>query len=241
MWDRVLPLWLRSFLACYEMYCHLTMTQSEAVFTWQPGRTQPGLRFVVCLQQAGWNQARRIQQAVFLPHVWCFEKNPAKYTTSLFNPGWAAYMHFSAFFQPGLSCKRAIAFMCVAGWISNPDWNSSCKHSLGYLIIVTSATRRGVAPSSRFDHPFQNRQCHVSKWPRRSWYTHRDLHVNTHMRVHTHTHTHTHACTHTHTHTHTHTQHASFRETVAVGAWCAHMHSWALFRYDIEQQLRQNG
>ena len=26
-----------------------------------------GLRFVVCLQEAGWNQVRRIQQTVFLP------------------------------------------------------------------------------------------------------------------------------------------------------------------------------
>ena len=62
-----------------------------------------GLKFVVCLQEAGWNQARRIQYAVFLPPVQCSEKGCAKYTTNLFNPA----------SRPGLSCKRAVAFMCV--------------------------------------------------------------------------------------------------------------------------------
>ena len=62
------------------------------------------------------------------------KRDPAKYTTSLFNPGWTVYMHFSAFlnpgwnlnpasrpglrFQPRFSCKRTIAFMCVRSWIS---------------------------------------------------------------------------------------------------------------------------
>ena len=31
-----------------------------------------GLRFVMCLQEAGWNQARRIQQALFLPSASTF-------------------------------------------------------------------------------------------------------------------------------------------------------------------------
>ena len=105
-----------------------------------------GLRFVVCLQEAGWNLARRIQQAVFLPLVtFFFFKDPAKYVTSHFNPGWTVYMHFSAFFnpasqprlrfQPGLSCKRAMAFMCV------PGWNSSCKHSLSESKMKQRARR----------------------------------------------------------------------------------------------------
>ena len=43
-----------------------------------------GLRFVVCLQEAGWNQARRIQQTVFPPSASTFwGKDSAKYTTSL--------------------------------------------------------------------------------------------------------------------------------------------------------------
>ena len=83
----------------------------------------------------------------FLYHLYIFwKKDPAKDTTSLFNLGWAVYMHFSAFlnpasrpglrFQPGLSCKRAIAFMCVA------SWNSSCKHSLSCRFLNPSIRRR---------------------------------------------------------------------------------------------------
>ena len=51
------------------------------------GLNQPWSRFLVCLQEAGWNQARRIQQAVFLLPVQFLKKDPAKYTTNLFNPG----------------------------------------------------------------------------------------------------------------------------------------------------------
>ena len=47
-----------------------------------------------------------------------FRKDPAKYTTDLFNPGWTFYMHFFSFIQPGLSHKRAIAYMCLPSLIS---------------------------------------------------------------------------------------------------------------------------
>ena len=60
--------------------------------------------------------------------IFFLKRDPAKHTTSLFNLGRTVHMHISAFFnpasRPGLSCKRAIAFVCV------PGWNSSRKHSL---------------------------------------------------------------------------------------------------------------
>ena len=53
------------------------------------------------------------------PTTRTLKKDPAKYPTNLFNPGLTVYMHFLAFFnpasRPGLSCKRAIAFICVPG------------------------------------------------------------------------------------------------------------------------------
>ena len=49
--------------------------------------TQPGLRFVVCLQEAGLNPARRIQQAVSLPPVYFFEKGSCKVYDEPFQPG----------------------------------------------------------------------------------------------------------------------------------------------------------
>ena len=73
-----------------------------------------GLRFVVCLQEAGWNQARRIQQAVFLPSTFFFQRILQSTRRAVSTRVETVYMHFSAFFN-GLSCKRAIAFMCVPG------------------------------------------------------------------------------------------------------------------------------
>ena len=79
--------------------------------------TQPGLRFAVCLQEAGWIQARSIQQAVFLPPVYFFEKGSCKVHDEPFQPGLnnlhVFFQLVQPSFQPGLSCKRAIAFMCV--------------------------------------------------------------------------------------------------------------------------------
>ena len=48
-----------------------------------------GLRFPVCLQEAGWNQAKREEfSKLFSYHPYNFLKmDPAKYTTNLFNPG----------------------------------------------------------------------------------------------------------------------------------------------------------
>ena len=50
---------------------------------WQAGWNQPGVRFVVCLHELGWNEAWRIQkQAVFLSPlspVYFLEKDPAKF------------------------------------------------------------------------------------------------------------------------------------------------------------------
>ena len=105
------------------------------MFTWQPGWTQPWLRFVVCLhykRQVGIKREEFNKPLSYHPYKF-LKKDPAKYT-SLFNPGWTVHMHFSAVFnpdwnlnsafrpgltfQPGLSCKHAIAFMCVPGWIS---------------------------------------------------------------------------------------------------------------------------
>ena len=74
-----------------------------------------GLRFLVCLLEAGWNQARRIQQAVFLPPVQFFEKGSCKVHDESFQPGLNCLHAFFRFFQPGLSYKRTIAFMCVPG------------------------------------------------------------------------------------------------------------------------------
>ena len=61
--------------------------------------TQPGLRFVVRLQEVGWNQARRIQQAVFLSPAFFFKTDPVKYVTSLSNPLFTCIFQL---FQPGL-------------------------------------------------------------------------------------------------------------------------------------------
>ena len=78
-----------------------------------------GLRLVGCLQEAGWNQARRIQQTIFLPPVSFFEKGSSK-VYEPFQPGLNCLHAFQLFstrveIQPGLSCKRAIAFMYVPG------------------------------------------------------------------------------------------------------------------------------
>ena len=90
-----------------------------------------GLRFVVCLQEAGWNQAQRVQQTVFPPSAstnWkiilqktrrAFRKRIEvfPYIFSIFQPGLRSQPGLSTVveIQPGLSCKRAIAFMCVSG------------------------------------------------------------------------------------------------------------------------------
>ena len=133
---------LSALLSCVRLRLCLHDSRVEL----NPGWNQPGLRFLVCLQEAGWNQARRIQQAVFLPPVQFFEKGSCKVHDESFQPGLNCLHAFFSFFQPGLksqpglysrveiqlglrfqpglSYKRAIVFMCV------PGWNSSCKHSL---------------------------------------------------------------------------------------------------------------
>ena len=59
-----------------------------------------GLRFVVCLQEAGWNQAQRSQQAVF-------RKDSAKYVKSRLRADWTVSMHFSAIFNRGWNLNPA--------------------------------------------------------------------------------------------------------------------------------------
>ena len=52
------------------------------------------------------------------------KKHPAKYTTSLFNPGWTLYMHFSAFFNPGWDINVRL-LLCAYQVESQPGLNST--------------------------------------------------------------------------------------------------------------------
>ena len=78
-----------------------------------------GSRFLVCLQEAGWNQARRIQQAVFLPPVQFSEKGSCKVHDESSQPGLNCLHAFSAFFQPGLRFNP--------GLIINPGYHVNAR------------------------------------------------------------------------------------------------------------------
>ena len=85
------------------------------MFTWQPGWNQPGLRFLVCSQEASWNQVQRSQQAVFFPPVQFFEKGSCKVHDESFQPGLNCLHAFFSFFQPGYAHKSNRAFTWQPG------------------------------------------------------------------------------------------------------------------------------
>ena len=70
-----------------------------------------GLRFVVCLQErAGWNQAQRIQQAVFPPSASTFfAKGFCKVHEEPFESGLNCFHAFFYIFQPGLKSQPGLS------------------------------------------------------------------------------------------------------------------------------------
>ena len=90
-----------------------------AVFTWRLGWTQPRLMLVVCLHEAGRNQAR---SCFLTTRILFFEKGSCKVHDEPFQPGLNCLHAFFVFFYPAsraeLSCKCVIALMCLPGWIS---------------------------------------------------------------------------------------------------------------------------
>ena len=78
--------------SCLRLCLHDNSTQVE---------TNPGWDFsCVYKRQVGIKHVELNKPFSYHPHNF-LKKDPAKYTTSLFNPSWTVYMHFSAFFNPG--------------------------------------------------------------------------------------------------------------------------------------------